>query len=95
MNATTKTNTVTVRIPPKTGDDIQKEQLARIYHLLSGHIRSRHGLRAERQFRKAMDKMFITTGTTYEQLRSALESRMNLLLQEEQHELIWIATSTS
>lgn len=85
----------TVRIPVKTGDDLQKQQLARIYYLLKSHIRSRQGIKAEYQFKRAMDKTFMAQGMSYEQIRSALESRLNLLLREEHYELTWIATSTA
>lgn len=90
-----KPDSVTVRIPSKEGADIQKAQLARIYYLLRSHIRTRSGYRAELQFKKVMDKTFLAQDMSYEQIRGALESRLNFLLKEEERELIWIATSNS
>lgn len=92
MARTTEAATVTVRIPAKEGSDLQKVQLGRVYHLTKEHIRKTRGLRAERQYRKSIDALFMKEGTTYEQIRSEMERYLNLFLEQEKADLIWIAT---
>lgn len=92
MVRTNEQQTVTVRIPSKEGADLQKVQLGRIYHLAKEHIRKTRGLRAERQFRKQIDALFMKEGTTYEQIRGEIERLLNLFLEQEKADLIWIAT---
>lgn len=92
MARTTDAQTVTVRIPAKEGSDLQRVQLGKVYHLAKEHVRKTRGLRAEYRFRKDFDALFMREGTTYEQIRSEMERMLNLLLEQEKADLVWIAS---